>query len=87
LLSTGGLWHSSLIDKNLISAFVPFLPLERQHVKLCVEDELRKKRYHISESILNKVADELQYFPIETKLFSKSGCKRVAEKVDYILES
>ncbi|CAI9555797.1 unnamed protein product, partial [Staurois parvus] len=28
-----GFWHSSLIDKNLIDFFVPFLPLEYRHVK------------------------------------------------------
>ncbi len=82
----GGLWHSSLIEKNLISAFVPFLPLERQHVKLCVEDDLLAKGHTPQKDIVSKVADELLYFPSETKLFSKSGCKRVSQKVDLIIE-
>ena len=82
----GGLWHSSLIEKNLISAFVPFLPLERQHVKLCVEDDLLAKGFTPQNDIVSKVADELLYFPSETKLFSKSGCKRVSQKVDLIVE-
>ena len=82
----GGLWHSSLIEKNLISAFVPFLPLERRHVKLCVRDDLISKNYTVTEEILSKVADELLYFPPNIKLFSKSGCKRVSQKVDLIIE-
>ncbi len=82
----GGLQHSRLIEKCLVSAFVPFLPLERQHVKLCIEDDLRAKGYKYNEDIISKVADELLYFPPEDKLFSKSGCKRVSQKVDLIVE-
>ena len=82
----GGLWHSSLIEKNLISAFVPFLPLERRHVKLCIRDDLKNKAQPVTKEILNKVADELLYFPPSNKLFSKSGCKRVSQKVDLIIE-
>jgi len=81
-LYIGGLKYSSVIDKNLISAFVPFLPLERQHVKMCIEDDIKRKdpstrkRLHLVDNI----ADELEYFPIDAKLFSSSGCKRVDEK-------
>ena len=82
----GGLWHSSLIESNLISAFVPFLPLERSHVKLCVADELRRKGHFETELMKNKVADELHYFPADSKLFSKSGCKKTSEKVDLLYE-
>ncbi len=82
----GGLWHSSLIEKNLISAFVPFLPLERRHVKLCIRDDLALKGQKVTEDMLSKVADELLYFPAEHKLFSKSGCKRVSQKVDLLIE-
>ena len=82
----GGLWHSSLVEKNLISAFVPFLPLERRHVKLCVRDDLVSKGQVVTEEILRKVADELLYFPSNNKLFSKSGCKRVSQKVYLVIE-
>ncbi|XP_013421097.1 torsin-1A-like [Lingula anatina] len=85
----GGLWHSNIIEMNLISSFVPFLPLERKHVKMCIRDDLRAKNISdekITEEILSKVADELQYHPPSKQLFSKSGCKRVSQKVDLILE-
>ena len=82
----GGLWHSSLIENNLISAFVPFLPMERKHVKMCIRDDLKQKGFPVSEEIISKVADELQYFPNDRKLFSKSGCKRVSQKVDLVME-
>ena len=83
---TGGLWHSSLIDRNLITAFVPFLPMERTHVKLCIEDDLRYKNYEVTEEIVNKVADVLPYYPPGADLFAASGCKRVSQKVDLVLD-
>ena len=39
----GGLHHSSLIDSSLIDVFLPFLPLERKHVRLCVEREAGRR--------------------------------------------
>ena len=82
----GGLWHSSLIESNVISAFVPFLPLERSHVKRCVEDELRRKKLAVTSEKQNNIADQLSYFPPDIKLFSKSGCKKISEKVDIFHE-
>jgi ATP-dependent Clp protease ATP-binding subunit ClpA len=31
--SEGGLWHTELISHNLIDFFVPFMPLEKSHIK------------------------------------------------------
>jgi len=83
---TGGLWHSSLIDRYLITALVPFLPMERKHVKLCIEDDLRYKNHEVTEDIVNKVADVLPYYPPAAKLFAASGCKRVSQKVDLLID-
>jgi len=80
-LYIGGLKCSSVIDKNLISAFVPFLPLERQHVKMCIEDNVMRKGF--STNLIDNVADELEYFPSDVEqLFSSSSCKRIDEKVN-----
>ncbi|XP_068734176.1 torsin-1A-like isoform X1 [Montipora capricornis] len=81
----GGFWHSSLIEKNLIDYFIPFLPLERSHIKMCAKADLEQKKLPVTEKNLNSVADELLYFPEEFKVFSKSGCKKVSSKVDYIM--
>jgi len=82
----GGLQYSRMIEKNLVDVFVPFLPLERKHVKICVRNEFRRREVEFSEDMVDKVADELIYWPVELKLFSTSGCKRVAQKVDLLLE-
>ncbi len=39
----GGLWHTELISHNLIDFFVPFMPLEKSHIKQCIEADLNKK--------------------------------------------
>ncbi|XP_014680900.1 PREDICTED: torsin-1B-like isoform X2 [Priapulus caudatus] len=81
----GGLWHSSLIESDVIDFFLPFLPMERKHVKLCIKDDLETKGHRATEEILNRVANELLFYPDKTRLFSKSGCKRVSQKVDVVL--
>lgn len=82
-LIAGGLRYSELIKKELISHFIPFLPLEKRHVRLCVIDYFRTKNVDPTEVQVNKAADMLQY----EEIFSTSGCKRVAQKVDLILEA
>ncbi|XP_019366190.1 PREDICTED: torsin-1A-like [Gavialis gangeticus] len=78
-----GFWHSSLIDRNLIDFFVPFLPLEYKHVKMCVRVELESRGYVVDEDIVNEVADEMTYFPKEEKIYCHKGCKTVYTKLDY----
>ncbi|XP_005993299.1 torsin-1A [Latimeria chalumnae] len=78
-----GFWHTSLIDKNLVDYFVPFLPLEYKHVRMCVMAEMRHLKYNVDKDIVAKVADELTYFPKDEMIFSDRGCKTVAAKLDY----
>ena len=39
----GGLQFSRVIERSLVDVFVPFLPLERTHVKTCVHNELQRR--------------------------------------------
>uniref|UniRef100_V9KZY7 Torsin n=1 Tax=Callorhinchus milii TaxID=7868 RepID=V9KZY7_CALMI len=81
-----GFWHTSLIDKNLIDYFVPFLPLEYKHVKLCIREELISRGYPVDEDIINDIASEMTYFPENEKIFSDKGCKAVEAKINFYLE-
>ena len=36
--------------------------------------------------MIEKVTDQLSYWPRDIKLYSSSGCKRVAQKIDLIVE-
>ncbi|XP_068104612.1 torsin-1A-like [Hyperolius riggenbachi] len=80
-----GFWHSSLIDKNLIDFYVPFLPLEYKHVKQCVIAELKQRGVEADEDLASRVAKEMTYFPKESRLFSDKGCKTVTTKVNLYL--
>ncbi|KFQ52060.1 Torsin-1B, partial [Pelecanus crispus] len=77
-----GLWHSSLIARNLIDYFVPFLPLEHKHVQMCVRAEMIARGYAVNEKVVQAVADEMTFFPKEQKIYSDKGCKTVQAKLD-----
>ena len=80
----GGLRESSLLKRYSIGVFVPFLPLERQHVKLCIKDEIGARPDVIPddlEQLVENIVDEMTFFPEDTRLYSKSGCKGVHDKV------
>ncbi|XP_028394953.1 torsin-1A-like [Dendronephthya gigantea] len=80
----GGLWHSNLIKNFLIDFFVPFLPLERSHVKECIRADLLAKNVTVTETMINEVANLLQYSSPD-KIFSSTGCKQVSTKVYYVI--
>ena len=63
---------------------IPFLPLERAHIKECARNILKRKNLIVTEEHLEWVADQLTYFPEEWPIFSASGCKKVSSKVDLI---
>lgn len=84
---SGGLRYSELIKNHLIDHYIPFLPLERSHIKLCIHDYFATKGVNNpTDEQISKVADMLQYFPKGVEIYSTSGCKRVAQKVDLYLE-
>lgn len=78
-----GLWHSGLIDKNLIDYFIPFLPLEYKHVKMCVRAEMRARGAAVDEDVVTSVADEMTFFPKDEKIYSDKGCKTVQSRLDF----
>ncbi|XP_062567718.1 torsin-1A-like [Saccostrea cucullata] len=87
--NSNGMYLSDVIIKHLITAFVPFLPLKRKHVKKCIKDYLVARNYNkrdsVPEEIVQKIMRELIFFPDDTQIFSVTGCKRVPDKVDYVM--
>ncbi|EFX73207.1 hypothetical protein DAPPUDRAFT_129381 [Daphnia pulex] len=79
----GGFHQSHLIQKSLIDVYVPFLPMEKSHVRLCAENEFKKQNYvpKNKEAALQKIVDGLHYYPEGKEIYSTTGCKRVAQKV------
>lgn len=84
-------YESLIIFKNLITAYVPFLPLEKKHIRSCIIDYLIKKeqyneREQIPEDIWDTFSRELLYYPEDEELFSVSGCRRVPDKTQYVMD-
>lgn len=80
----GGLRMSSLLKRHSIGIFVPFLPLERGHVELCIKTSIEEHgEVYVDDTdqVVQDVIDEIAFFPGDTQLFSMSGCKGVYEKV------
>ncbi|XP_061184609.1 torsin-1A-like isoform X5 [Saccostrea echinata] len=87
--NSSGMYLSDVIIKHLITAYVPFLPLERKHVEGCIKDYLVTKNYYkrdsVPEGIVQKIISELNFFPESWNRYLITGCKRVPDKTDYIM--
>lgn len=85
--ANGGLKMSELISTHLVDHFVPFLPLERKHILLCIRDYMLLQNFEATDERIMAIADSLQYFPKSSAIYSSSGCKRVAQKVDLLISN
>ncbi|XP_015254796.1 PREDICTED: torsin-1A-like isoform X1 [Cyprinodon variegatus] len=80
-----GFFRSTLIDKNLVDFFVPFLPLEYKHVVQCVLAEMKARKIPLNHDVADKVAQDLVYFPKSERVFSVKGCKTIESKLDFYI--
>jgi ATP-dependent Clp protease ATP-binding subunit ClpA len=78
----GALWHSKLIHNHLIDYFVPFLPMEKEHIKQCTVAEMQSRGVFVDEKVVTAVADAHVYWPSKEQLYATSGCKKVRSKLD-----
>ena len=88
----GGLKQASLIDRHLVTFFVPFLPLEREHIRDCIRQELQRildndiYEYKLSEKqIIDDVLNLIDFSDTSLE-YSISGCKIVSHKLDFTFE-
>ncbi|KAF4076988.1 hypothetical protein AMELA_G00203010 [Ameiurus melas] len=80
-----GFWHTSLIDKNMVDFFVPFLPLEYKHVVECGRAEMISKGLEPNEEAVEKMAHDMNYFPRSERVFSMQGCKVISSRLDFYI--
>ncbi|XP_051003592.1 torsin-3A [Acomys russatus] len=76
---------SRLVKENLIDLFIPFLPLEYRHVRLCVRDAFLGQDLPYTEEALDEIAKMVTYVPKEERLFSSQGCKSISQRINLIL--
>ncbi|XP_042252003.1 torsin-1A-like [Thunnus maccoyii] len=77
-----GLWQSRLIEQNLVDFFIPFLPLEYQHIIQCVMADMKAKGRQRNQNEAHKLARALEYFPKFERVFSVRGCKTIVRRLD-----
>nr|XP_058912485.1 torsin-3A isoform X1 [Kogia breviceps] len=80
-----GFGHSCLVKENLIDIFIPFLPLEYRHVRLCARDAFLSQELLYTEEALDEIAKMMVYVPKEEQLFSSQGCKSISQRINYFL--
>lgn len=77
----GGFEKSDTISTSLIDHYVPFLPLEAKHVKLCIERAFRDRGRIPNYEEMEEVMSHVTFGPEPHNLYAKSGCKRLEQKV------
>ncbi|XP_071980616.1 torsin-1A-like isoform X2 [Engystomops pustulosus] len=75
-------YDCDLIKNKVIDIFVPFLPLDLKHVKMCVRAELERQERTEDEEFVSRVVEEMDYYPKGEKVYCKNGCKNVHVRVD-----
>lgn len=82
-------WLMELHREGLLHAFVPFLPLDKNTVLKCIEQELKQYNKIPFQEIVNEISNEIVFYTLEGKdyQYSISGCKKVSDKVALWLNS
>ncbi|XP_011362552.1 prosalusin isoform X1 [Pteropus vampyrus] len=80
-----GFWRSGIMEEHLLDALVPFLPLQRHHVRHCVLNELAQLGLEQRDDVIQAVLDSTIFFPEDEQLFSSNGCKTVASRIALFL--
>ncbi|XP_053987338.1 torsin-1A-like isoform X1 [Hylaeus volcanicus] len=81
----GGLYRSEAIDTSLIDHYVPFLPLEEAHVKMCLRKAFLKRDSTPTNDMIEEVMSYVVFGPPPHNLYATAGCKRLEQKVASII--
>lgn len=76
----GGFQKSDTIRTSLIDYYVPFMPMEEEHVRLCMRDAFAS-RMEPTKEMEEEVLSVVTWGPAPHNIFAKSGCKKIEQKV------
>ncbi|CAG9861047.1 unnamed protein product [Phyllotreta striolata] len=78
----GGFHFSDTIRANLIDHYIPFLPMQVNHVIDCIKDQFRERGVASPQQThIDEILEYIEWAPADTKLYSKTGCKRISSLV------
>ncbi|KAL1139007.1 hypothetical protein AAG570_009068 [Ranatra chinensis] len=69
----GGLHRTTLISSDLISQYVPFLPIDACHAEKCIVHEINKINQTVSYNLIQEVLSNMHF----EGRFSSGGCKLI----------
>ena len=81
--------HSLFADgkSNVVDFFIPFLPLERQHIVQCIIVEMVAMDLLPDHNKACEMADKIVvYISDDERRISASGCKRVARRLWHFMQ-
>ena len=82
----GAFQETDFVRRQVIDAAIPFLPLERCHVEMCVKRAIRERGRKPTQSVVNEVLRDVRFVPEGLEKFSAAGCKRVDAIISDYLE-
>ncbi|XP_062870461.1 torsin-4A [Trichomycterus rosablanca] len=80
LLSNLKKHHSLWLEAELL----PLTLLEKSHVMQCFIDEMSREGFYPDRSHVERLAEELGYYSVGDREFSRTGCKQVVAKVNLL---
>lgn len=83
--STRDTWYDRMVAGKFIDRTVPFLPLERRHVRKCIAASLESRGVEQSDDLIGSVLGRLTFFPPTVGAFSVTGCRKVNSELDLVL--
>ncbi|XP_029052847.2 torsin-1A-like [Osmia bicornis bicornis] len=81
----GGFYHSDTIDSSVIDHYVPFLPLEENHVKKCLKKAFIERGVTPTNEMIEEGLSYVIFGPPSHNLYATAGCKRLEQKVAAII--
>ncbi|KAK3521288.1 hypothetical protein QTP70_003140 [Hemibagrus guttatus] len=81
------LLHNNLKKHHLLwleAELLPLTLLEKIHVMECFIDEMSREGFYPERSHVERLADELGYYSVGEREFSRIGCKQVVAKVNLL---
>ena len=78
----GSFFKSLLLAHHLIDFFVPFFPLDENHVRCCIRHEV-KRRFGNSpkDSIVESILKTIKFVPEYDPKFADMGCKSLRRAI------
>ncbi|XP_044730363.1 torsin-like protein [Chrysoperla carnea] len=78
----GGFLFADIVESHLIDHYIPFLPLDRKHVELCIKDEFQLRGVYRPTS--DQIKEIMEYVDFDGQ-FASAGCKRISAKVGSVI--